>query len=196
MSQPAHERSPDQVAHERAMGHVSDVLLNLEGVLAHARKAKAAVDKDGAEVNAGLALADAARDLERIRKRLMQDTYFAVDTRLVWPCPVASRSRRRSPPSRRSGRTTPGPRSPRRRPSSTSRSAATATTGASLGPGSSTSLRRPASWTCSGAVAECYGWPRSAAQDPKELVRRLTELNREEAEGGRPYAPFAPTPQG
>ncbi|MEP6815527.1 MAG: hypothetical protein ABI873_08265 [Marmoricola sp.] len=40
-------------------------------------------------------------------------------------------------------------------------------------------------------MAECYGWPRSAAQDPKELVRRLTELNRAITEGGRPYAPFA-----
>jgi hypothetical protein len=41
------------------------------------------------------------------------------------------------------------------------------------------------------AVAGCYGWPASVAQDDAELVRRLTALNREIAEGGRPYAPFA-----
>lgn len=40
------------------------------------------------------------------------------------------------------------------------------------------------------AVADCYGWPRSVAQDDRELVRRLTELNREITEGGRAYAPF------
>lgn len=83
MSQRGYERSSEQVSHERAMGAVSDVLLNLEGTLAHAKKAKAAVDKDGADVNAALALGEAVRDLERVRKRLMQDTYFAVDTRLI-----------------------------------------------------------------------------------------------------------------
>ena len=40
------------------------------------------------------------------------------------------------------------------------------------------------------AVAECYGWPKSVAQDDKELVRRLTDLNREIIEGNREYAPF------
>ncbi len=41
------------------------------------------------------------------------------------------------------------------------------------------------------AVAGCYGWPASVAQDDAELVSRLTALNREIAEGRRPYAPFA-----
>jgi hypothetical protein len=40
------------------------------------------------------------------------------------------------------------------------------------------------------AVADCYGWPVSVAQDDAEIVRRLTALNREIAEGRRPYAPF------
>lgn len=40
------------------------------------------------------------------------------------------------------------------------------------------------------AVAACYGWPRSTAQDSKEIVRRLTELNRQISEGNRSYAPF------
>jgi hypothetical protein len=40
------------------------------------------------------------------------------------------------------------------------------------------------------AGADCYGWPASVAQDDRELVRRLTELNREISEGRRAYAPF------
>ncbi|MEJ7629684.1 MAG: DNA methyltransferase [Nocardioidaceae bacterium] len=41
------------------------------------------------------------------------------------------------------------------------------------------------------AVAECYGWPKSISQDDKELVARLTELNRQIVEGERDYDPFA-----
>jgi len=40
------------------------------------------------------------------------------------------------------------------------------------------------------AVADCYGWPSSVAQDDDEIVRRLTELNREISEGEREYRPF------
>ena len=40
------------------------------------------------------------------------------------------------------------------------------------------------------AVAAAYGWPESVAQDGPELVRLLTERNREISEGVRPYAPF------
>ncbi|WP_299169388.1 DNA methyltransferase [uncultured Arthrobacter sp.] len=40
------------------------------------------------------------------------------------------------------------------------------------------------------AVAACYGWPKSVAQDSKAIVRRLTALNRQITEGSRPYAPF------
>lgn len=40
------------------------------------------------------------------------------------------------------------------------------------------------------AIAGCYGWPKSVAQDDKELVRRLTELNRQIIDGEREYAPF------
>ena len=42
------------------------------------------------------------------------------------------------------------------------------------------------------AVVACYGWPASVAQDDREIVRRLTELNREITEGRREYAPFDP----
>lgn len=41
------------------------------------------------------------------------------------------------------------------------------------------------------AVADCYCWPKSMAQDDKQLVIRLTELNRQIVEGEREYAPFA-----
>jgi hypothetical protein len=40
------------------------------------------------------------------------------------------------------------------------------------------------------AVAACYGWPKSIAQDDAELVTRLTELNRQISTGERDYAPF------
>jgi hypothetical protein len=41
------------------------------------------------------------------------------------------------------------------------------------------------------AVVACYGWPKAVAQDDAELVRRLTERNREIVEDGRPYDPFS-----
>ncbi len=76
----AHEpRLDQQVAHERSMGEVSDVLLNLEHSLARAKKALKAVAKTGSEPNVELALTQAVRDLDCLRKRLMQDTYFAGD---------------------------------------------------------------------------------------------------------------------
>ena len=91
MSQPAaarnsghpSQRSSDQIARERASAQVSDVLLNLEHALDRAKKGRAVVAKDGVDVNAELALADVVKELERLRKRLMQDTYFAVDVRLI-----------------------------------------------------------------------------------------------------------------
>lgn len=72
-------RSAEEVARERAMGEVSDVLLNVEHALSRARRGLKVVVKDGADRNAELALVDAIADLERTRKRLMQDTYFAGD---------------------------------------------------------------------------------------------------------------------
>lgn len=40
------------------------------------------------------------------------------------------------------------------------------------------------------AVAACYGWPARVAQDDDEIVRRLTDLNRQIVSGEREYAPF------
>lgn len=83
MSQPANERSDSEVLRERAATQVSDVLMNLEWTLETARKGHKVVAKDGADVNAELALADLVRELDRLRKRFTQDTYYATDTRLI-----------------------------------------------------------------------------------------------------------------
>jgi hypothetical protein len=42
------------------------------------------------------------------------------------------------------------------------------------------------------AVAACYGWPASVAQDEDEIVRRLLQVNLAIASGDRPYCPFGP----
>jgi hypothetical protein len=87
MSQPArhdgYQLSEEQTLQERAAQQVSDVMFNLEGTLDSARKGHKIVAKDGVATNTELALADLVKELERIRKRFMQDTYFAVDTRLI-----------------------------------------------------------------------------------------------------------------
>ena len=72
-------RTEDQIALERAKGEVSDVLLNIEHALDRAKRARKNVAKDGVDNNAELALAEAAAGLDRLRKRLLQDTYFAGD---------------------------------------------------------------------------------------------------------------------
>ncbi len=83
MSQPQPEPTQEQVLRERAAGQVSDVMLNLEWTIASAKKGHKVVAKDGVDRNAELALAELAKELERLRKRLMQDTYFAVGDRLL-----------------------------------------------------------------------------------------------------------------
>ncbi|WP_022886822.1 hypothetical protein [Glaciibacter superstes] len=76
----ADDRTPHQVAQERAMGEISDVLLNLEHTQTRAKKALAQVKKSGGHQNVELALADAIEDMARTHKRLMQDTYYAGDS--------------------------------------------------------------------------------------------------------------------
>ena len=61
------------------MREVSDVLLNVEHALDRAKRARKIVAKDGVDSNAELALGEAAASLDRLRKRLFQDTYFAGD---------------------------------------------------------------------------------------------------------------------
>lgn len=62
------------------MLEVSDVLLNLDHALSRAKKARKVVGKDDIDRNAGLALDDLITELTRMRKRFMQDTYFAGDS--------------------------------------------------------------------------------------------------------------------
>ena len=75
-------RAPEQAARERSLGEISDVLLNLDHTLARAKKAKSRLAKDPEAHNAVLALDDLIRELERARKRLVHDTYYADDAAL------------------------------------------------------------------------------------------------------------------
>ncbi|WP_106507249.1 hypothetical protein [Brachybacterium timonense] len=84
----AMERSPEDASHEKALGYVDSVLLNLDhavNVAKKGRKALAASEaSSGPERNVDLALADFMKDVEAARKRLVQDTYYAgPDTRLI-----------------------------------------------------------------------------------------------------------------
>jgi hypothetical protein len=61
------------------MAHVSAVLTNLDGALERARKGQRELAKAGGEDNVALALSEAIEALEKARKRLLKDTYFAGD---------------------------------------------------------------------------------------------------------------------
>ncbi|GAA4851561.1 hypothetical protein ACFQ34_00245 [Pseudonocardia benzenivorans] len=73
---PNDPRSTDQIAHERAMAEVSDVLLNLEHTISRAKKSLKKLGDSPEEHNARLALRDALTSLEATRARLQKDTYF------------------------------------------------------------------------------------------------------------------------
>jgi hypothetical protein len=81
MSQPsgADHRSSAQIAHERALGEVSDTLLCIEQAIDRAKRGLKTTAKNGGDVNVELALNATLTDLQRIRKRLMQDTYYSGD---------------------------------------------------------------------------------------------------------------------
>lgn len=80
MGAPAHDpRSVTQAAHELAMSEVSDVLVNVEYAIARAKKAKKRLGDSAEEHNTQLALADALKNLERVRIRLQKDAYFGGD---------------------------------------------------------------------------------------------------------------------
>lgn len=72
-------RSAEQIAHERIYQEVSDTMLCIEQAVDRARRALKNTAKAGGDQNVDLALNAALTDLLRIRKRLMQDTYFAGD---------------------------------------------------------------------------------------------------------------------
>lgn len=83
MSEPgargADDRADAQIAHERALGEVSDTLLCIEQAIDRAKRGLKTTAKNGGDVNVELALNSALNDLQRIRKRLMQDTYYTGD---------------------------------------------------------------------------------------------------------------------
>lgn len=73
------ERSLQQVAQERALGEVSDTLLCIEQAIDRARRGLKVTAKSGGDHNVELALRETITELQRARKRLMQDTYYAGD---------------------------------------------------------------------------------------------------------------------
>jgi hypothetical protein len=75
-------RSAGQVSDEQAMAHVSAVLTNLDWTIERAKKGLKALRKDGSDEsrNAELALTDLLAQLEPVRKRFFQDSYFPADT--------------------------------------------------------------------------------------------------------------------
>lgn len=75
----ADDRPAQQIAHERALGEVSDTLLCIEQAIDRAKRGLKTTAKTGGDVNVDLALSATLADLQRIRKRLMQDTYYAGD---------------------------------------------------------------------------------------------------------------------
>jgi len=80
---PPPPRSDEQVRREQVAAEVSDVILTIEHALSRAKKAHVIVGRQQADSNAELAIADAVKVLDRLRKRLMQDTYYASDDRLL-----------------------------------------------------------------------------------------------------------------
>jgi len=82
VAQTSDGRTPGQVADEAAMAHVSAVLTNLDWTIERARKGLKELRKsDSAESrNAELVLTDLVAQLEPVRKRFFQDSYFPADT--------------------------------------------------------------------------------------------------------------------
>ena len=82
MAQAPDSRTPGQVADEQAMAHVSAVLTNLDWTIERVKKGLKDLRKTGSEEsrNAELALTDLLSQLEPVRKRFFQDSYFPADT--------------------------------------------------------------------------------------------------------------------
>lgn len=76
---PSAVRSAEQVVHERAMGEVSDTLLCIEQAIDRAKRGRKNVTKAGGDRNVDLALTATQAELEKLRKRLLQDASFAGD---------------------------------------------------------------------------------------------------------------------
>jgi hypothetical protein len=77
-------RTSGEVAREQALGYVSDVLFNLDAAIARAKKGAKAVTSAGDEQrNVELALLEFGEAARQVRKRLVQDTYYAEQPRLL-----------------------------------------------------------------------------------------------------------------
>lgn len=63
---------------ERQSSEVEKVLLHVSDARTRAKRAAAAVEKDGADPHIVAALADAERELAELHRRLAQGTYYAV----------------------------------------------------------------------------------------------------------------------
>ena len=82
MSQPgraADARTAEQAARERVLGEVSDTLLCIEHAIERAKRGLKTVAKNGGDTNVELALTATLTELQRLHKRLMQDTYYTGD---------------------------------------------------------------------------------------------------------------------
>lgn len=81
MSQPETSpvRSMQQVLDERSLGEVSDVRTLVDQAIERAMRARRALAKVDGSGNAALAVAEALSQLQRVRKRLVQDRYYADD---------------------------------------------------------------------------------------------------------------------
>jgi len=80
MGAAAHDpRTQEQATYEQAMSEVSDVLTNVGHALDRAKRAKKRLGMSAEEHNVQLALTEAISGLEKVRKDLQRDAYFAGD---------------------------------------------------------------------------------------------------------------------
>lgn len=82
MSQPeaVSDRSDQQVLDERVLGEVSDVLTVVDHAIERAARARKTLSKVDGTSNAALAVSDSLVALQKLRKRLVQDTYYTDDS--------------------------------------------------------------------------------------------------------------------
>ncbi len=82
MSQPdaVSARSDQQVLDERMLGEVSDVLTVVDHAIERAIRARRTLSKVDGTGNAALAVAESLVALQKLRKRLVQDTYYTDDS--------------------------------------------------------------------------------------------------------------------
>jgi soluble cytochrome b562 len=70
------ERTPEQAAHEEALRHVEETLLNIEQAIRRADRGRKSIPADSAGRNLRLCLDSVVEQLEAVRKELFQGAYF------------------------------------------------------------------------------------------------------------------------